>query len=717
MRFIIKPTILLFFTTLLFGIAKANDNKKEGKTETDQQAKKEQFRETPENKVNNFPNAIVLDRNDINNVLVGLVGDDPNGIASLLALKAGLTFRNTGDAGAETWFIVRNFGRDNSRMTLILLDGRPLNLANNHTVEFDDIPVNIIESITIYPGPVPVEYGGFQSVIDIKTQRNVDVNFVAANVGTDNNYRITATHGKSGRFHYLANLDIDMADGMSNQRLSGILEDFTYTDRSVRTVLPTFKVGYEVSKDLDITLQGNFVHFKKMFHDAPLFGEEASRERNMQNLSLVFQPGRESNKDYQLLIYRNNESETLNAIFPEDVDYNVNWGNQSRVFTGFRAHYKETLVENKIALKIGGEGHSATGSTDNDYNFFKFIDNQAFYGAYLKSELSLWEGSYMELGFRVDGQTDIDQLYVSPVASIAQDYFNNRVSLYSSFGVQRRWIPLNEVNTFHRPERVLGPPFLANSVNMPKASLAMERFVGFDGGVRFKALKNRVHAQINYFHLVNQGQFGTPHIQVASVNQGPPVPPGMNAALVMADRNFPGTDVSRGIEFDVEAKLMKGLSLFANAIYFIESETQANDDVVIYEGPMGGPAAQPILNQSVGQFILPYHNSPIIPGTYEWLANAGLIYRPDEKTIFNFIARYRGATTNPLMKFGMDPQVDEIPQNLIFDFSVGRDIVAKDKYIVRAMLSTNNLFNTSYQTFVHYPMQGRFISCGLSANF
>lgn len=108
----------------------------------------------------NFPNAIYLTRDDINGILVGLVGDDPNGIASLLALKAGLTFRNTGDEGAETWFITRNFGRDNSRLTLILLDGRPLNLANNHTLEFDDVPINIIESITIYPGPVPARFGG-----------------------------------------------------------------------------------------------------------------------------------------------------------------------------------------------------------------------------------------------------------------------------------------------------------------------------------------------------------------------------------------------------------------------------------------------------------------------------------------------------------------------------------------------------------------------------
>ncbi|MEO0075303.1 MAG: TonB-dependent receptor plug domain-containing protein [candidate division WOR-3 bacterium] len=669
-------------------------------------------------KKTNFPNAIYLSREDINGILVGLVGDDPNGVASLLALKAGLTFRNTGDAGAETWFIVRNFGRDNSRMTLVLLDGRPLNLSNNHTVEFDDIPVNIIESITIYPGPVPAQYGGYQSVIEIKTQHNEDLFFTGVNMGSQANYRFTATLGKSGRFHYLANFDFDKADGQSNQRLDGILSDFQYGNREVRTLLPTFKIGYEITNHLDVSLQGNFVDFKKMFNTEPLFGQEASRRRMMHNYALVLQPGRDSDLDYHFIAYQNREIETLNPIFPEDTTYNLHWGKQNRTMTGFRGHYRHTFWNNKIGVKAGGEGHWTQGRTDDDYIFFKYKNNQNFIGGFVEVDANLWKGSFITLGGRIDKQNEIDRTYFSPVGSISQQFFNNQLSIYASYGMQRRWIPLNEVNTFNRPASIFGPPFLQGNVLLPETNLSMELLRAFDAGVSTKLFDGKLFAKLNYFYLSNEGQYGSPVFEIRPVNSGAPVPPGFEAA----NRNFPGYDISQGIELDIQAQPLKWLSVFANATYFIQSETRKYDNITIYEGPLGGPAAQPAINQSVGHFVLPYNGRAIIPGTYDWLANIGFIFRPDNKTIINTIARYRGITTDPIMKFGVDPQVENIPSSLIMDVSVGRDILDNNNYAIRLIASANNLFasannlfNTNYQTFVHYPMQGTFYSFGITA--
>ena len=68
------------------------------------------------------------------------------------------------------------------------------------------------------------------------------------------------------------------------------------------------------------------------------------------------------------------------------------------------------------------------------------------------------------------------------------------------------------------------------------------------------------------------------------------------------------------------------------------------------------------------------------------------------------------------MKFGVNPQVDNIPSNLIVDASIGRNILDEDSYAIRAIFSVNNLFDTKYQAFVHYPMQGRFVSVGLTAS-
>lgn len=665
----------------------------------------------------NFPNAIHLTREDINGILVGLVGDNPNGIVSVLALKAGLSFRNTGDAGAETWFLVRNFGRDNSRMTLVLLDGRPLNLGNNHTVEFDDVPINIIESITIYPGPVPAQYGGFQSVIEIKTIRNEDVIFTAVNMGSNANYRFTSTIGKGGKFYYLANFDLDMADGRSYENLAGILKDFRYTNRQLRTFLPTFKVGYEFTDHFDVTLQGNFVDFKKMFHTFPMFGQEASRTRIMHNYSLRIQPTSRSALDYNFNIYQNREIETLNPIFPEDTTYNVHWGNQRRVFSGFRGYYRYSLPGVGIALKAGGEGHYVRGETDDDYIYFKYVNQQFFFGTFIEAELNLLQGSHISVGVRADRQNGIDKTFISPVGTISQSLLDNSLQLFAMYGQHRRWIPLNEVNTFNRPARIFAPPFLQGNVNLPALSLSMELLRAFQTGVSVALFENKLHTRLSYFHLTNEGQYGTPVFEIRPVNEGAQVPPEFQAAIVAADRNFPGFDLSAGFELDIEYRPVNYLSIFTNVTYFSRAETRKYDDIKLYQGPLGGPNAQAQINNSVGQFVLPYHGKSIIPGAYDWLANAGVIVRPDDKTIFNLLARYRGITRDPIMKFGVDPETDRIPANLTFDTSLGRDVLVRPSYSIRLIGTLNNIFNTAFQTFVHYPMQGTFYSVGITAEF
>ena len=78
--------------------------------------------------------------------------------------------------------------------------------------------------------------------------------------------------------------------------------------------------------------------------------------------------------------------------------------------------------------------------------------------------------------------------------------------------------------------------------------------------------------------------------------------------------------------------------------------------------------------------------------------------------------RYRGKTKQPIMKFGINPQTDNIPSSLIVDASIIRDIFDSDAYVIKFIFSVSNLFNSNYQTFVHYPMQRRYYSFGLSAN-
>lgn len=663
-----------------------------------------------------FPNAIKITRQQLFETFGNTNTQDPYGITSILSLQTGITFRCTGDPGAETWFIVRNFGRDNSRMTLVLLDGRPINLANNHTVEFDDIPVDIIESIIIYPGPVPVQYGGFQSVVEITTLKNVDIFSTDVSIADAGTYKLSVTYGTSGKFHYLMNFDFYRSNAQTDYFLDGIMSNYKYSNREVNTFVPTFKLGFEINKNLDLTLQGNFVDFKKMFGTKPLFDKESSRKRLMHNYSLLLQPSRGSEQNYQLIFFQNRESETLNPVFPEDSTYNVRWGKQKRTASGFNGYYKFNLIENKLALKGGGEALWTNGSTDDSYLYFKYINKQNFYGGFLQTEMSYWQGSFITIGARLDGQNGVKKPYLSPVGSISQSFLEDNINVFFSYGVQRRWIPLNEVNTFNRPDRIFGPPFLQGQIDLPSKTLNMETFKAFDAGINIKLWDGKLISRINYFNQTNEGHYAAPLFEIRPVKTGASVPPGFLAAIVASDRNYPGYDINQGAELSIQIKPINEINIFSNVTYFIESISKKYDNIELYDGPLSGPAAQASINNSIGKFVLPYNNKPVIPGAYKWLANLGASYNPDLKTVVSTILRYRGVTENPIMKFGLNPQTTTIPSNLTVDTFLSRDIVYANKYKMSVNFSVYNIFNKNYQTFVHYPMFGRYISFGVTAS-
>ncbi len=669
--------------------------------------------ETPQHtEVEDFPNAIRITKADMDTMMVG---NDPYGILNYLSLKTGLTFRSTGDFGAEDWFTVRGFGRDNSRLTLVLVDGRPINIAGNHTVEFGDIPVSLIEEIVIYPGPVPSQYGGFQFVVDIKTRLNEEIAEASASVGSLNTYWLNTTVAGSGRFYYRANLDVNLSDGQTGQQLLGVMDHYTYSNRFDKAVLPSLVLGYEVSENLDISLQGNFYDVKKMFGSGLHYGLEQSRERTGQAYSLNLQPGRNSSLDYNLNLYLMNEEEFLNTEFPEDTTYYVAWGNQERQKYGINGYYRHHLLPGTLWLKAGAEAHWATGSTDNEeYLYYQFEDEQSFYGAFLQAGIKPWDGGRFIVGARLDGQSYLDDVFISPHFAFSQNLLSEQLQVYGTYGVNTRWLPLNKVNNFNRPPRPLGPPFLFGNVDLPVVSPEMERMRGVDVGVRTRLLDNRLKTRINYFYLANEGTAGAPLFEIRPVLEGAEVPPGFDAALVAYARNMPAEEINEGIEFHVEYRPIPRLKIFANATYTIFSETVVDDDIELYQGPLGGEQAQDFINEAVGQFVIPYAGRSVIPGAYDWLANLAAAYSFDNGMILNMKLRYRSESVDPLMKFNLDPQVDQIDPFLLTDIGGSIPLVQANNYRIDASARISNLFDTEYSTFVHYPMVGRFISAGIS---
>lgn len=678
-----------------------------------------------------FPNAIHITSDEIEEIMSG---NDPYDLLNYLSLQTGLTFRSTGDFGAEDWFTVRGFGRDNSRLTLVLVDGRPINLVGNHTVEFGDIPMSLIDTITIYQGPVPSQYGGFQFVVDITTKRRTNETLLSASGGSLNTRWINANFARNGRFYYRFNMDGYWSDGQTGERLLGVLDDFQYSDRDDRAILPGLLVGYELNENLDLSIQADLFDVKKVFGSEPFLGERQTRERQGSSIAVTLQPVQREHSDYRLLAYYFNESEFLNTQFPENLEYNVNWGTHDRQRFGIKGSYRQSIIDDRFWIGAGGELHRSTGEADNDFVFFQFENQQTFYGAYIQAETQPWRGAFLQFGGRMDGQSYIDDLFFSPSLAISQNLFSDILQVYGSYGISSRWLPVNKVNTFKRGSALFPPPLRGSALDQqvirPELDPQMERFTGIDAGIRGFFFDRKVTARVNYFYLSNSGTAGAPLWEVRPTRETvtiplgpPPVPPLVaNAALVAYDRNLPGREINEGIEFFLDARPLPNIRIFASATYTIRSETVLDDGFVgrdIDDFFMMIPGQPPMLNQqeidnSVGHFVVPYVGRTVIPGAYDLLANFGAAYTFTNGINLNLLLRYRSDSADPLMKFNLDPQVDKMDGFLLTDIGGTVPILNRDSYRLSASARISNLFDTQYSTFVHYPMVGRFINAGLS---
>lgn len=652
------------------------------------------------------PNAIRITGEELQGLLIGATADDPYGILSILSLKAGLTFRSTGDPGAENWFIVRNFGRDNSRLTLVVVDGRPVNLSNNFTVEFDDIPVAIIESITVYFGPVPVRYGGFHTVVEIRTSTpRARSGLAAVAGGSQETVRANAVFEDAGRLSWLANLNFDRTMGLTGRPLSGILSGWTYSNRRALMFNPYFKASYALSPRLQLNGHAQLVELEKYYGDGLHYGRPEKRRRSMQGFFLEAASPAGAETEFSVAAYLNLEEEMLNPRFPENPEYNVHWGDQERQRFGLLGRFSR-LVGGRAMLSAGGEAHRSRGRTNDDYSFFRWISHQSHYGAFVEWTAQPWSGGIVTAGGRLDGQTSVDGLRPAWQLSLEQELSPRRVTLYATTGKSNRWIPLNEVNTFFRPARLLGPPFLLAGFSEPARNLAFEEFRSHEGGLKVRGWRLE-EVRVAFFAHKLTGPTGSGYFEVVPIRPAPGIPPGFQAALASYERNQPLVERSTGLELSALGRLRPAVLMFANYSHYFKAEAGLRPGVNPYTGPLGGPAAQAALNQSVGAVFLPAAGRANVPGAYESLGNVGWIGQLGRDNTFNLLGRWRGATRDPIMKFGLDPQTRRIGGSFTWDAGFNRVLRRSDGAELSAFFKAVNLFDRRYETFVHYPMSGR----------
>ena len=245
----------------------------------------------------------------------GLYGYDLFDVLAALNRRAGITVKSSSDVGAEDWVLIRGLPRDSSRNVLVLIDGMPLNDAAIEANEFEHLPpIELIERIVVYKPPVPARFGGYHSVIEVRTRRSVKERSTEAGAAYGSRQTVmgsVASRGGSGKLAWLGSLDYLSTDNLSGVQRTPPRENQTYGDRSYRRIKPAAQLIYAGARG-GLALYGQYIESRKFFSDTIFRGSKEGRDRTLAafNLSGWMRPTHRSELAWNL--FRSNERYQLN---------------------------------------------------------------------------------------------------------------------------------------------------------------------------------------------------------------------------------------------------------------------------------------------------------------------------------------------------------------------------------------------------------------------
>lgn len=643
---------------------------------------------------------------------------DPYGLASLLATQPGVALQSSGDPGGEDWVTFRGNPRDSSRMTLMLMDGVPLNGASNSTLEFNSIPLNLIHDITIYYGPLPARYGGYTSVVELRTRAAANRTEISAYSGSLDTLGGGVTFSRAqDQWGITVDLQAHETDGLEGQQFirrtvdnsnpfePEIITEFpSYEDRDYQQIVPTITGHFDIADSVRIGLLAQGLFTEKSYADGQSADEPdrpAERERDFYTIGLSLRPTVTSQQDFELnLFYKDEDKETL-ALDDEFVNY----GEQQKEQLGIRGHYG-FRINDALSIRIGGEYNDFKGKLVDDtawdpvneeiieydsrseYDSIYFalqdsLDNHAFFA---EAFYNLGDWASLSAGVRRD---EVENTESEDSWNInARFSLTDTLALTLSGGESARYPSLNEYNNSLRDPSVLGPPIPGlvdpDDVAAQNQKLHMETQQGGEVGLSWTAADAGLSAELIYFSYEHKGEV---FVDVRSVpNNLDPSSPlfdilGPEIGLLLRN-NRPTEDDSEGVELALNYST-EALGLFFNATW--NELTRHYTD---------GRSSE---NQA---FTPP-----------EYFAAAGGYIRIGQGEV-DMQIDYRGDTNDSLQERGPLPDV-ELDSSVLVHLGYKHRVQKNIELFVRAY----NLFDEDYETFYGLPMVERHITAGFRATF
>lgn len=143
-------------------------------------------------------------------------------ISTLLEMKANIHVKSYNGNRSQAFIDLRGFGENGYGKTLVLLDGRRMNRVDMSGINWQQIPLQMIEKIEVVRGPGNVLYGdaAVAGVINIITKKGYDaqgINYTLQAGEHGSHAEQFGLLGNNGRYSYSLNAEVQHDDGWRNR--------------------------------------------------------------------------------------------------------------------------------------------------------------------------------------------------------------------------------------------------------------------------------------------------------------------------------------------------------------------------------------------------------------------------------------------------------------------------------------------------------------------
>ncbi|MGM9571126.1 MAG: TonB-dependent receptor plug domain-containing protein [bacterium] len=445
-----------------------------------------------------------------------------NNVVDLLTVLPGVKIQGKGAYGGERAVSLRGLnGGPGSDKVLLLLDGRPVNSAYSSSINWNSIPLENIEKIEVIRGSASALYGtnalgGVINIITRKPDKNQTI--FQTSYGTYKTaINSVTTMGKDSKLGYVLSADYGRTDGDR--------EHNKYKNENIN-----LNLDYQINNEWQLKMRSGY-HYEDLQQQTsvtaskPWLYDSLTKKAYYIDLAAVLEKEKMTNT---VRIYNNNFDNSNDNAVTKSRNPSTLPSKMTENITGFL--WQQDLKFSNDALLTWGLDYK-NAKAKNKINNKKYSAD--YFALYLQHDQKLNDYFHMNLGARIDKQSDFDT-EISPKFGLVYDAGENTL------------LRLNIAKSFKAPS--LADLYSTSSSGQGDENLKAVEMMTYELGIE-KQLSSAVNAKLVFYKSKSKNLIINKWIE-----------PGL--------RKKTNVDLDpQGIEMEINTKLSDHLNGFLNYTY------------------------------------------------------------------------------------------------------------------------------------------------------